>query len=66
MNAEICFAMKCVTSHYSQRSMNERQDLIAAIFPSYKRTRSNVGVAKLEKLIKCVFKKYFLENVWDG
>ena len=33
LKAEICLAMKCVTSHYLQRSLDELLYLLKMIFP---------------------------------
>ena len=63
LKAEIFPAMKCVTFHYSQRSMNKLLDLLAMIFQDFQITGNiTLGCTKLAYIINYGFKKYFREE----
>lgn len=61
LKAEICLAVKCVTFHYSQGSMNELTDLLAIIFRDFQMAGNiTLGLTTLPYFINYGFEKYFL------
>ena len=63
LKAEICLFMKCVISHYSQRSMGELPNLLAITFPNYE-TVGNITLVriKLACMVNDGLKNYFLKK----
>ena len=61
---ELHVTMKCVTSHYSQRSIDELQHLLVKVSADSKIAASlTLGCTKLVYVINYGLKKYFLDKL---
>ena len=71
LKTEICLAMKCVTSHHSQKSMDELPYVLVIIFPDSKIVESvTLDHATLTYVSYCAKKDYCTFNLslkfWPG
>ena len=67
VKAEIRLAMKCVTSHYSQRSMDEFPELLRTIFPDSEIAKGvQLGRTKIGYTINYGLKMYYQEKCMNA